>query len=724
MKKTIFPFLVVLCTSTIIAQWQYPPTKTVNATDTYWGITYKDPYRWLEDIKDENVASWFKAQANLTNTTMNTLSGRDELIAEWRKLDKVQPPQIYYPIKEGGRIFYQKRLAGEKVSKVYYRENIDATEQLLFDPLTFMAGKTLSVQGIIPSYDGKKLLLGYAENGAEVSTLQVMDVDTKQFLNDVIPATGGLMGWTLDNSAFMYMWIKSADNQDPTSRLNPKTKLHKLGADNKTDIDFFSNESYPALNIEAKSYPYVYLLKDAKDYIFSGEGTVQNEAKYFYAPISQFNSGNIQWKVLCTPADKLVRSSDIIGDKMFAITYKDAKKYKLISTNLKNPDWANAKVIAPEKSMTLESFTRCKDYLLLSYSDGINNHFFKYNLKTETTTEIKLPFAGSAYANCMDTKTNEYLVGITSWNKPFTEFLYNAETDKFTASPFNLPSVYPDTYKDLVVEEVEVKGHDGAMIPLSIIYKRGTKKDGSNVCLMDSYGAYGISMSPYFNVRENALAVKGAVIAIPHVRGGSEKGEDWYKSGYKTTKPNTWKDFISCAEYLIAQGYTSAKKLAGTGTSAGGILISRAITERPDLFAAAICNVGCANTMRGEFSSNGPVNIPEFGTVKDSVECKALYEMDGMQHVKEGVSYPAVICVGGWNDPRVVAWQPGKFAAAMQNATSSGKPVLMKVNYDNGHFTEDKEVTWANFADQFAFVMWQCGHPDFQVKKEMVAKKH
>ncbi len=169
----------------------------------------------------------------------------------------------------------------------------------------------------------------------------------------------------------------------------------------------------------------------------------------------------------------------------------------------------------------------------------------------------------------------------------------------------------------------------------------------------------------------------------------AKKAKNGIRQDYKTTKPNTWKDFNSCAEYLIEKGYTSPNKLAGTGTSAGGILISRAITERPDLYAAAICNVGCANAMRMEFAPNGPGNIPEFGTVKDSIECRALYEMDGMQHVVKDTKYPAVICIGGWNDPRVIAWEPGKFAAALQNATTSGKPVLMKVNYDNGHFTED-----------------------------------
>ena len=312
-------------------------------------------------------------------------------------------------------------------------------------------------------------------------------------------------------------------------------------------------------------------------------------------------------------------------------------------------------------------------------------------------------------------------MGITSWAKPNTEFDFNAGSDVFKPNAFNKQPVFPAEYKNLEVKEVEVKGHDGVMIPLSIIYKKGTKLDGNNVCLMDSYGAYGISMTPYFDYTETGLATKGVVIAYPHVRGGSEKGETWYKAGYKTTKPNTWKDFNSCAEYLIAKGYTNPAKLAGTGTSAGGILISRAITERPDLYAAAICNVGCANAMRLEFSANGPVNIPEFGTVKDSTECRALYEMDGMQHVVAGTKYPAVICVTGWNDPRVVPWEPGKFAAALQNASTSGKPVMLKVNYDDGHFTEDKSVTFANFADQFAFVLWQCGHPDFQLKSDRSA---
>lgn len=256
-------------------------------------------------------------------------------------------------------------------------------------------------------------------------------------------------------------------------------------------------------------------------------------------------------------------------------------------------------------------------------------------------------------------------------------------------------------------------GHDGTPIPLSIIHRNDIKLDGSSPCILEGYGAYGISFTPEFDPKFS-VASRGVVVAVVHVRGGSEKGEAWYRAGYKATKPNTWKDFISAAEYLVAKGYTSLMRLTGRGTSAGGVLISRAITERPDLFAAGVVNVGVANALRVEFSPNGPVNTPEFGTVKDPAEAQALYEMDGLAHVQPGVRYPAVLGVAGWNDPRVSAWETGKFVAAVQQASTSGRPALLLVNYDNGHFTEEKSVTFRNFANQYAFALWQAGHKDFQ----------
>lgn len=714
--QTFFFALVVIATCN--AQYNYPPTKTVDSSDIYFGVTYKDPYRWLENMKDPKVIDWFKQQAYFSEFILNKISGRNELIAEWRKLDGLQPPSVDVQYKKGGRYFYTKKMPGEKVSKLYYRKGLYGKEELLFDPMTFIKGKTLSIEEFLPSHDGKKIIIAYTEGGKEVSTLKVMNVDTKKYWPDTIYPTYGPISWTFDNKAFSYGYLKTGDNTDLSHELNSKTKLHKLGGHTKKDIDFFSNESYPNLNIEPNEAPVAFLSEDSRKYVFGDVRTVQSEKLEYYAPISKANSGKINWKVLCRPENKIVKSMIIIGNDVYAITYKGTKNYKLVHTNLTNPDWDKAETIAEEKpNQTLEDISHCKDYLFLNYTDGINNHCYKYQFKTKKISEIKLPFSGVLVSiRCLDDATNNCYAAITSWNKPWTEFDFNAATDKFSPSSFNKPPVYPSVYKDLEVKEVEAKGYDGVMIPLSIIYKKGTKLDGSNICLLEGYGAYGINMFPYFDYKINSLAVKGIVYAMAHVRGGGEKGEAWYRAGFKTTKPNTWKDFNSCAEYLIEHGYTSADRLAGMGTSAGGILISRAITERPDLYAAAICNVGTANAMRMEFTPNGPFNIPEFGTVKDSIECRALYEMDGIQHVVKSTKYPAIICVGGWNDPRVIAWEPGKFAAASQNATASGKPVLMKVNYDNGHFTEDLSVTFANFADMYAFVLWQCGDKSFQMK--------
>lgn len=719
MKQLIFSFSLVLCFTISWSQLKYPITKTVDSSSTYWGNTYADPYRWIEDIKKPEVEQWFKNQSNLADQVLNNINGRDELIAEYRKLDKLQPAKYHKLCMEGGRVFYCKTMPGEKVAKLYYRNGITGNEILLFNPSTYIKGKELSILSIAPSYDGKKILINYSANGAEISTIKVLDVESKTFLPETIyPSWKECVTWTPDNKSFIYTIFKSGDNTSMDMVNNAQTKMHLLGTDIKTDKPFFGNESYPNLNIPSNEIPSAVIQKDASKYVFIDLQNVHNELYTYFAKMDELHHKVINWKLLCKLEDGIVRGREIIGDDVYAITNKNAPNYQLIHTNLQNPDWAKADIVVPERpNETLENVIHCKDYLLLTYSDGINYQLYKYNLQSKNCSSVKLPFVGAALAKCLNTKTNTCYVYMTSWSTPTTEYLFDASTDTFSPSNFTKPPQYPKEYTDIVTEEVEVRGHDGVMIPLSLMYKKGLKKDGSNACLMDGYGAYGVSVPSSFWDIQMALAVKGAVVAIAHIRGGSEKGEAWYKGGFKSTKPNTWKDFNSCAEYLIANGYTSAKHLAGTGTSAGGILISRAITERPDLYAAAICNVGIANVSRFEFTPNGQTNIPEFGTVTDSAECKWLHEMDGVQHVLKGTKYPALICVGGWNDPRVIPWQPGKFAAAVQNATISNKPVLLKINYDNGHFTEDKEVTFTNFANQYAFAMWQCGHPGFQPKK-------
>jgi prolyl oligopeptidase len=720
MTRTFALLALLLATTPAYAQWKYPATRTVDATDTYFGKIYKDPYRWLENLKDKAVESWFKAQADVTDGLLAKIPARDALAEEWMKLDKLQPARYGGMRFEHGRLFYKKTLGGENVGKLFFREGWKGAETLLFDPATFKPkgakeGSVTTIQGVAASPDGRYLAIGFSASGAEYSEIKILDVNKRELLPESMYPSYGPIGWTMDSKSLFYDIGKVTDIKSPEIELNRKTRLHKLGGDVAADVDFLSNESYPDMEIAAKEFPSAYIDESYPDYVVASIGTVQQEMRLYVAPTPTKGDAKLKWRVLCKTADKLVRGLEFHKKYVYAVTHAGASKYKVLRTSIDHPDWQNATTLVPEGNDSIQYITKSKSFLYIVYSDGIKGHIVKYNFDTGKTAELKPPVSGTVEIGCPDWRSNKCIIFTTSWLQPAQLWDYDADKETYVKSIFDTSVSYPG-FENLVSEEVEVPSHDGTMVPLSIIHRKDLALDGSSPAILEGYGAYGISYTPGFRVF-HSLALHGVVLGYCHPRGGSEKGEAWYKAGYKATKPNTWKDFIACGDYLVKKGYTSPKRLAGTGTSAGGILISRAITERPELFAAAICNVGCANAMRMEFSANGPVNTPEFGTVKDPVEAAALYEMDGVQHVKSGVKYPAVLGVAGWNDPRVAPWQPGKFVAALQNASASGRPVLLKVNYDNGHFTEEKIVTFKNFAGQFAFLLWQTGHKEFQPTK-------
>jgi prolyl oligopeptidase len=712
--KTPICLVVVLLINCITSYSQtYPHTKTGNEADVFHGVTYPDPLRWLEDIKNPEVEEWFKNQAQFTDGQLGKIKGIEALAKEWTDLSLLQQEKYNDIYFRGGIYFYKKTLPNESVGKIYMRKSIHAPEELLFDPTTFMAGRTLSVTSIKPSFDGKYVGVAYSEMGAEIGSVLLINVQNKQVLPQKYgPNYNGITEWMPDNSGFLWIKLTTADMTSPELFMNLKTMYQSIDL-NQPSTDFFSKAKCPNLPIDSADFPVAFISEDLPNYVFGGLFSVQNEMRMYYAPL-QKSAKELEWKMVSSLKDGLIGTIEFHQGKVFAMSTKNASNIKLLATQLENPNWDQAEIIVPEKKESLEEFVKCKDYLVLVYSDGINCSLYKYAFSNKKLEKIETPLSGTFKLSVLDKKSNDVTVKITSWNNPAISYDLNVDKNSFTRSEFSKPSNYPKTFDELVVEEVEVKGHDGVMIPLSLIYKKGLKKDGQNTCVMEAYGAYGSSSKPSFDIMYTTLATKGVVIAIPHVRGGGEKGYDWYMGGYKTTKANTWKDFISCAEWLLKNGYTSASKLGGMGTSAGGIMITRAITERPDLFAAGVCNVGIANALRFEFTPNGANNSKEFGSTSDATECKALFEMDGVAHIKKGENYPAVLCVAGWNDPRVIPWQPGKFAAMMQLNSASKKPALLKVNYDSGHFTEEKNIMYLDFAHQFGFVLWQCGHRDFQ----------
>src|ERR1041384_8195957 len=405
----------VLATTTLLfgltfysaAQLAYPPTRTVDSTDTYWGMKIHDPYRWLENIKDKEVEDWFKAQADFSNALLNKIPARDALVKEWIELDKLKPATYASIVSEGGRLFYKKTKGGENVGKLYYREGWNGEEKLLFDPSAYKAGVTTTIQAVVPSYDGKRIALGLSASGAEVSELRVLNVDSGTLAADSIyPSWFGPIGWTLDNQSFFYFSQKTADNKSAEFELNTKTKLHRVGADPATDRDFFSNEACPGLNIAPNELPFASIDKTYPEYVFASLSNVRNEMRVFYAPASQLEQAKLDWKVLCEPSDSLVRGMEYYKDKIYAVTLKNAPQYKLVSTDVAHPDWNNAVTIITEQKDAIQYITKTKSFLFVVYSNGITNRFVKYNLTSGQSSEVKLPGSGNAGIFCPDQSTD------------------------------------------------------------------------------------------------------------------------------------------------------------------------------------------------------------------------------------------------------------------------------------------------------------------------------
>jgi len=720
--RTVKSFLVLLLTFIFSfclnaqPQWTYPLSKTVDSSNIYFGEIITDPYQWLEELKSEEVKDWFKAQSNYTDEVISKIPNRETLANEMSELDKVKKVKYSSVSERNGLYFYEKRLPGEEINKLYCRKGDSGEEVLIFDPETYEQGKKYTLGSWILNDNGKMLLLGITESGKERSFIRCMKVETRTFYPEIIQAAYP-SGWLeKSDDTFMYLKLQGDDVHNVESNLDSKVMVHKIGDDFSKDRLLLSRKHDPALNIKPEEYPYI-AWYDYSNYLIAGKYSVDNNQVYYYALKSELLSGKINWKPLCNKSDEIT-SFVAHGDKIYLLSSKNASNFKIIMTDLKNPDIANAKLIMNGGDKKIESISSSKDYLIISQIyNGIETTISKLNFENDIVEAVELPLKGTISVNAISPFSDLCSIWNSNWTTPSNLYFLDLKNNKFENGPFHVEYEFTDI-GNIVAEEIEVPSHDGVMVPLSIIYdKTKLKKDGSNICYLDGYGAYGVSSYPYFNTFMQPMLKRGVIYAVAHVRGGGEKGEDWYKAGWKTTKPNTWKDFIACGEYLVNNGYTSNDKLAGTGTSAGGVLIGRAITERPDLFKVAIPQVGCLNTLRGEFSPNGPVNIPEFGTVTIEEEFKALKEMDSYLHLKPGEKYPATLITTGFNDPRVISWIPGKFAAKMQSINSSGNPVLLKVDYSTGHFGgETMSDYFKNLSDIYSFIMWQCGDPDFQPK--------
>jgi prolyl oligopeptidase len=379
------------------------------------------------------------------------------------------------------------------------------------------------------------------------------------------------------------------------------------------------------------------------------------------------------------------------------------------------PDFAKGDVVLPQSELVLTSVAAAKDAVFVNATKNGAGVVVQLDPTGKKAPERLAP-PQNLTASVAEASPyfSDAFINTESWTKGGALYVYDPAKRDFQASSLQPKGKFDDV-PGYASKEVEVPSHDGALVPLSIIYKEGVALDGSAPLLLNGYGAYGIMRNVGFSPVSLAWMERGGIIGIAHVRGGGEKGTEWHLGGQKATKPNTWKDLIACAEYLIANEYTSMPKLAIQGGSAGGILIGRSITERPDLFRAAIINVGCTDLLRFETTENGPPNVQEFGSTSTPDGFKALLAMSPLHNVKDGVKYPSVLLTHGLNDRRVDAWMSAKMTARLQAATASGNPILLLLDTDAGHGIGSKRSQIQDqLASRWTFVLWQAGVPQFQ----------
>jgi prolyl oligopeptidase len=560
--------------------------------------------------------------------------------------------------------------------------------------------------------------VGVAKGGSEDAVLRVVEGDTGRDTGDAIDrAWWGNPSWMPDGHSFVYVRLqKLGPTSPPTDReLDSRVYLHVIGTDPEKDRMVFGRGS-PGTEMEPVDDPFVATFPGSS-YVLGAiaHGTLP-ELTLYTAPLESLTSASIPWKKLCDVQDD-VTGLDVHGDDLYLLSHKDASRYKVLHTHFPAPDLAKAEVVIPASEAVIRNIAASSDALYAQELDGGQGRLVRLPYASGKVEQVPLPFDGSISITSTDARMPGAVMVLSSW--VIASGIYSYDPESKQVSDTKLQPVGPfDRPAEVESVEVKAKSYDGTLVPLSIVRKKGLALDGSHPTRLMGYGAYGITLDPYFDPATLAWLEHGGVYAIAHVRGGGEYGEDWHLAAKGLTKPNTWKDMIACAQYLIDQKYTSSAHLAIEGGSAGGITIGRSITERPDLFAVAIDKVPMSDAVRAEFEPNGPPNISEFGGVKTQDGFKGLYEMSAYAHVKDGTPYPAVMVTTGINDPRVASWQPAKMTARLQAASSSGKPVLLRVNYDAGHgIGSTKTQVQLEKADEWSFELWQFGVPGFEMQK-------
>ena len=652
----------------------YPNTEQVEQNDNYHGVEVKDPYRWLENPDSESTKVWITAQNKLTT---DYLAGIDQRQRINQRLTQLWNYEKYgSPFKRGQRYFYFKNDGLQNQSVLYSIQSLDDAGKVLLDPNTLSEDGTVALSGLAISDDGRWMAYGLSTAGSDWVEYRVRNVETGEDCSDHlkwIKFSGA--SWTKDNQGFFYSRYDEPNEQTKFEDINYYQKLyyHRLGTKQAEDI-------------------LVYHRPDQKEWGFSGG--VTEDGKYliigvwlgtdsknllFYQDLSQPDSKVVEL------IDRFEASYDVIDndeDVFWVQTDLDSPRGKVIAIDLNNRDRSNWQVIIPEASETLEGVGLLNNQFVANYLQDARSQIKIYDLTGSFVREVELPGIGSAGGFDGKRQDPETFYTFTSFTTPATIYRYDMTTG--VSEIFRQPQVdfNPDEYQ---TQQVFYSSKDGTKIPMFITHKRGIELDGSNPTYLYAYGGFNISLTPSFSVSNLVWLEMGGIFAVPNLRGGGEYGEEWHQAGMKDNKQNVFDDFIAAAEWLIAKKYTSKEKLAIAGGSNGGLLVGACMTQRPNLFAAALPAVGVLDMLRFHKFTIGWAWCSEYGDPDNEADFKTLYAYSPLHNLKLGTTYPATMITTADHDDRVVPAHSFKFAAALQAAHQGDKPVLIRIETKAGH---------------------------------------
>jgi prolyl oligopeptidase len=676
----------------MIVSEAYPPAPLGDVVDDYHGRLVADPYRWLEDGDSPAVKAWIDAEVDLTERFLSAIPARETLRRRITELWDYE--RFGLPRRVGAAFVYTKNSGLQNQGVVYVAPALDGPARVLIDPNALSEDGTVALNGMSFTDDGRYVAYATSASGSDWLTWRIRDVASGADLDDIVEwSKFSGASWMLDGSGFYYSRFAEPDasTQFKGENYNQKVYFHRLGTPQSADALIYERPDHPDWNLGA------YVTEDGRWLIVdASQGTDPNNRVFVRA----IDADDTDFLALLPDGDAAYEFAGNDGATFVFRTTKDAPRGRVITLDVGG---GPASELIAESEDSLESVALFGDQLILEYLHDAHAVVRRYTLGGEAIGEVALPGLGTASGFGGKRRETETYYAFTSYTRPTSiyrlDLTSGASTLVFTPDvPFD-----PDAFEST---QVFYSSKDGTRVPMFITQKKGTPRDGSAPAILYGYGGFNISLTPAFSPATVAWLELGGVFAVANIRGGGEYGEDWHLAGTKEHKQNVFDDFIAAAEYLIAEHVTSTPKLAIYGGSNGGLLVGACITQRPELFGAAIPAVGVLDMLRFQKFTIGWAWSADYGSSDEADAFAYLYAYSPLHNLRRGTAYPPTLIITADHDDRVFPAHSFKFAAALQAAQAGPAPVLIRIETKAGHGAgKPTGKVIGEAADRFAFLV-------------------